>query len=503
MLDESNLIKNNSSYRKRYLIIFALGFIIWTLVASYLPLVDPSEGRYATIAQKMSETGDYVTPMILKHGEWIPFLGKPPLYFWVLSGSIKLFGVNEFAVRMPGIMASTALLLLMFWILKRYKDEDSAYLSVLITGTSGLFFIVSTTILADVVMTLFAVGALFLYYGFLNESNRKVRYILSLAVFAFLGLAFLCKGPVALVIFGLPVFLWTLLNNQWKTLKYHAWIAGLTIFLLITTPWFYFASKIHPDFLEYFFVNENFKRFVSSDYGDRYGTGHQYPHGMSALFFGAGSQPWLLLLVVLVIYKVLKTPKEARKTILSDLIFYRSNEKRFIDFFFLGFASVVLFWCLAKQLHFYYLFTVIPPFAVWCASLLKKYKFSFNWISTLAAFTLLLYLVGFAIIPFATTKKITKYVIKDIRGIAQEPLGENSVIFVNFKHPSAYFYGKEALLIPPNEPMQQSLARDAQFYVIRRKDYDRYPEIDYSNFNRVIKDKAWVVMQKKKILKHL
>ena len=493
----NDLNNRESSYRQTCLVIFALGFVIWTLIACYLPLIDPSEGRYATIAQKMAETGDYVTPLILKDGEWIPFLGKPPLYFWVLSASINIFGVNEFAVRMPGIIASTALLFLMFWVIKRYKDEESAYLSVLITGTSGLFFIVSTTILADVVMTLFAIGALFLYYGFLNETGKRMRYMLSLAVFAFLGLAFLCKGPVALVIFGLPVFLWTLVNNQWHTLKYHAWISGMALFLLITTPWFYFASKIHPDFLEYFFVNENFKRFVSSDYGDRYGTGHQYPHGMSALFFGGGSLPWLLLLAGLVIYKVLKIPKGQRKNFLADMIFYKKTDRRFIDLFFLGFVSVVLFWCLAKQLHFYYLFTVIPPFAVWCSSLLKKYKVSFKWISALALFTLLCYFAGFSVIPFVSNKKITKYVLSDIRGLSKEPLKKNSVIFVNFKHPSAYFYGKETLLIYPSESMEQSLSRDVQFYVIRRKDYDRHPEIDYSSFNRVIKDKAWVVMQKK------
>jgi hypothetical protein len=243
-------------------------------------------------------------------------------------------------------------------------------------------------------------------------------------------------------------------------------------------------------------VNENFKRFVSSDYGDRYGTGHQYPHGMSALFFSGGAQPWLLILLIVLIYKLVKLSKGQRKDYLSELIFYNKDNKKFISLFFLGFASVVLFWCLAKQLHFYYLLTVIPPFAVWCALLLKRHKIPFKVISSISLFTLFCYFCVLFIIPYVSTKKITRHLFSEMEKLSDTPLGDNSIIFTNFKHPSAYFYGGRKVLICPRETIQASLVRNARFYVVRRKDFEHTPNVDYSSFKVVYQDKGWVILNK-------
>ncbi len=67
----------------------------------FIPLNDVSEARYAEIARKMLETGNWVTP---QHDYGVPFWAKPPLSTWLSAFSMKLFGVNEFAARLPGLL---------------------------------------------------------------------------------------------------------------------------------------------------------------------------------------------------------------------------------------------------------------------------------------------------------------------------------------------------------------------------------------------------------------
>ena len=77
-----------------------LGVICPLLVAPHIPLVDPDEGLHASIAQEMVESGDWIVPRLLDE----PFLDKPILYFWAIAASLKIFGMSEAAVRLPGLL---------------------------------------------------------------------------------------------------------------------------------------------------------------------------------------------------------------------------------------------------------------------------------------------------------------------------------------------------------------------------------------------------------------
>ena len=87
-----------------------LRLAIYALLASilYLPgigrpaLWEPDEGRYAEIAREMVLSGDYVTP----RDDFELYFEKPPLVYWTEAASIKIFGVKEFAVRLPAALFS-------------------------------------------------------------------------------------------------------------------------------------------------------------------------------------------------------------------------------------------------------------------------------------------------------------------------------------------------------------------------------------------------------------
>src|ERR687890_207500 len=96
---------------RRAFVAVAVALVLAPLVAS-APLFDPDEGLHAAIAQEMVRRGDYVTPTFLGQ----PFLDKPILFFWAEAASLRLFGHNETAVRIPpllfGLLGTLAVALL-------------------------------------------------------------------------------------------------------------------------------------------------------------------------------------------------------------------------------------------------------------------------------------------------------------------------------------------------------------------------------------------------------
>lgn len=91
-----------------------LRFALWGIAAvpalrfatlAYLPHLDPSEACYALIGKTMAEQGDVFPPKIIRHGELVPFLSKPPLHFWLQAVSTYLLGSSEFSSRLPSFLS--------------------------------------------------------------------------------------------------------------------------------------------------------------------------------------------------------------------------------------------------------------------------------------------------------------------------------------------------------------------------------------------------------------
>ena len=133
--------------------------------------------------------------------------------------------------------------------------------------------------------------------------NKIWRPLGGALLFTALGLGFLTKGPIALVLVGFPICFWMFFAKDYSLFRKVPWFLGALIFFTVTAPWFITAEETNHGFLEYFFVNENFKRFLYKDYGDKYGTGHAYPFGTVWIMFCAGFLPWTFPLLEVVARK--------------------------------------------------------------------------------------------------------------------------------------------------------------------------------------------------------
>ena len=257
------------------------------------PLMDNTEARYAEIARVMLTLGDWITPW---YDSNIPFWGKPPLSFWTTALSFGVFGVNEFAARLPHFLAALGVGWLVWgWAVKHSKQEALAA-AALLAGCS-LMLISAGAVMTDMTLVL---GTTLTMRGFWlglhgdDTQRRREGWLF------FLGLAvgLLAKGPLVLVLAGLPLGLWTLLNRQlgrvWRDLP---WLRGSLAVLLLVGPWYAAAEVRTPGFLDYFLLGEHWHRFVMPGWtGDRYGIAHSEPWGSIWLYAGVASLPWSLLL---------------------------------------------------------------------------------------------------------------------------------------------------------------------------------------------------------------
>lgn len=268
-------------------ILLLFTFVIRLIVSNELPLMDTSEARYAEMARKMVATGNWVTPMFT---ETEPFWGKPPLSFWSQAASISVFGEAEWVSRFPSFIFHILCCYLIFLFLKNQGGARHGLIASLMYSTTALGFMASGVVLTDPVLNFSVLLSFFGFWQFISSNKKRYAYI----GFAGLGLGLLAKGPIAVVLFSVPIAFWIALNNRWGLLKTIPWLSGIGVSLIIALPWYVIAEQATPGFIDYFIVGEHFNRYLVSDWaGDRYGDAHARPLGTIWFFLLFALFPWV------------------------------------------------------------------------------------------------------------------------------------------------------------------------------------------------------------------
>lgn len=268
------------------------------LAMDCLPLMDTSEPRYAEIARTMLVSGDWITPWFTPE---MPFWGKPPLSFWAQALAMKIGGINEFSARMPGLFAIVLALGLLYRLGATLFDARTAWLAILMCASSPLIWLVSGVVVTDPFLTLGVTLSLVSLPMALRSCGWAWRY----GFFIGIALGLLAKGPLTLVLIGVPVaVLWWFTDDRrafWCALP---WWQGCLLTLLLVLPWYIAAELKTPGFLRYFLLGEHVLRFLEPGWqGDLYGNGHQRPQGMIWVYFLIGALPWSALGILLIVWR--------------------------------------------------------------------------------------------------------------------------------------------------------------------------------------------------------
>ncbi|MCF6235588.1 MAG: glycosyltransferase family 39 protein [Gammaproteobacteria bacterium] len=342
-----------------------LDFLFWLLAIIVLsrlfsmilvPMIDTTEARYGEIARIMAETGDWITPWF-DYG--VPFWGKPPLSFWTEALSFKLFGVTEFAARLPSWLANLGMLGLIYTLTYNIAGHRQALISTLIFSTMALSFVMSGAVLTDPFL---ALGTTLSLVSIIL-ALRKPKSLWCWWFFVGLSIGLLAKGPLALVLVGGPIFLWAIW--QWHDLRKIPWVRGILLTALLSLPWYIAAELKSPGFINYFIVGEHFLRFVDSGWsGDLYGSAHDQPFGTIWLYWIWASLPWGPIAIILLIWRCIATRK------CNPLIKQKLSDEQRLLLLFALFPS--LFFTFSGNILWTYQLPALAPLAILIAMLLAK-----------------------------------------------------------------------------------------------------------------------------------
>ena len=214
-----------------FLIILAIGFLIFFFNLGGRDLWEPDETRYAVVARDMEDSGNWIIPHLNRE----IYAEKPPLFFWLVNLSVFFLGENsELANRLPSALAGYIVILITFIFGERLFNLRTGFLSSLILSTSLFFPQLSRWMMLDSLFTLFFLLALFLFYLGYEKEERRRRYYLLAGLFT--GLAILTKGPVAYL--TLPIFLiFAVFQKEMKKFWCRDLLLGVLLSIIVVCIW--------------------------------------------------------------------------------------------------------------------------------------------------------------------------------------------------------------------------------------------------------------------------
>lgn len=277
-------------------------------------LVDETEPLFAEAARQMYETGDWVTPFF----NGTPRFDKPPLIYWCMAIAFHLWGVSEWAVRLPSAMGATVLVGFGFWTLRRFggssyqqppriepsvsdvqrqttaRPSQRRLLSAAVIGSTVMALQPEMLVwgrigVSDMVLTsCMGLALLAFFWGYGQPQFPQQQRLWFLLSYGLMGLAVLAKGPVGVVLPGLIILIFLGYVGQLGVLfKECQMLSGAGIFLIVTVPWYGLVTLANGQtYLDAFFGYHNVDRFTSVV------NGHAAPVYFYLLVVAIGFLPW-------------------------------------------------------------------------------------------------------------------------------------------------------------------------------------------------------------------
>ncbi len=291
------------SEQTRHRLFLLLVFFVFFSLLGTRGLNEPDEGRYGEIAREMVQTGDWLVP----HIWYVPHLDKPPMTYWCVAASFKLFGVSEWSLRLPLALAGLSGAWATWLLALSVAGRGAARWSVLILSVSILYAAMARMLTTDIFLTQFVAWTVYFFWrGWrcldvfssddAGERGRAGRQFVGwqAAMWAAIAGGFLTKGPLALILplFAAGPLLWLRRREgiRWSMLALGT-LVGLAVFSLLALPWYLMVFQAEPESFRFMVVDQIV--------GHATGGGAKNRSKPFFFFFGilaVGFLPWTILL---------------------------------------------------------------------------------------------------------------------------------------------------------------------------------------------------------------
>ncbi|HEY9733430.1 MAG TPA: glycosyltransferase family 39 protein [Drouetiella sp.] len=251
-------------------------------------IIDPSDGLYSEGAREMMEMKNFITP----HYNYLPFYEKPIMLYWMMIASYSVFGVHEWAARVPSALCAISTCGVVFSLSRFFISRDAAVFSALVLITSPLFAVVGMLALTDMPLCFFLTTTMLALFQRLHGGTDKILWL----GYASLGCAVLTKGPLPVVLTAM-VFIAYFALTSGDNLKKPTWyiqsikqlepLKGMALTLAIALPWYVLETVVtHGDFFQEFFIRQNLGRLGGA-------VNHVAPFWFYIPVVLVGTCPWI------------------------------------------------------------------------------------------------------------------------------------------------------------------------------------------------------------------
>ena len=382
-------------------------------------LYDFDEARYAEIAKNVILSQQIFIPLAggpddpqslnFKISDQLslhPYFWKPPLHTLVIALNFRLFGINEFSVRLSSLFFALLSLALVFLISQKLfpKNSKTPYLSVLFLASSNDFSLLSSQGLAETQLLFFSLLSL----CFLLQKHSYKNLFLSAL---FLSLAFLTKSFATFWLFPLSLYLFFKNKGSLKKIIFY-----YLSFLALTLPWHVFMYlKFGQDFLTGYVFNNT----ISRASGQQQNIAPVYWYLKYALW----QWKYILIPLILIPFSLSKIKKPQLKNLLFLLLW-----------------SLLIFipYSLFKSKVWWYIFPFWIPFLIIISFFVETRLKHFSTKLTLCLLIPLILLINFHSLKQTQTRIDYNLGIKKIAQTTSERISNLSVFFIPYETPLFY-----------------------------------------------------------------
>jgi len=284
---ETGISEDWSKLRFYAFLVYLIGLacILYFSLSIYWSKFSRAEVFFADCARAMIESNNWVTPIYREH----PFFDKPILTYWLIVLMFKNFGFLHLAARVPSIFAGLGSVALTGLGGAFLFSRKVGIMAAGMVASAFMFFAFSALCMSDALLVFFDTITLTCLYASLQENSRRHLFfwIASVSV----GLAFMTKGPVGIVLPAVSFLVFALVTGRLGMIRLKdVLVAALTV-SVIAIPWFIAAYQANGwSAIVYFFVHENVQRFT----GGVYDANKPIWYTLASLFYGFA--PWSIFL---------------------------------------------------------------------------------------------------------------------------------------------------------------------------------------------------------------
>jgi 4-amino-4-deoxy-L-arabinose transferase-like glycosyltransferase len=329
------------------------GFLFFYGLA-YFGLIGADEPRYAQVAREMLARHDWITPTLGGR----PWLEKPPLYYWQSMLAYRLFGVSDWAARLPSAIDATLMMIAIYLFFRRFRPNaqlDAALVTVSSAGTIAFARAASMDMALAATFTL----ALLAWYAWHDSGTRAYLWL----AYALLALGMLAKGPVAPVLAAVVIAIFAVAWRDYGILRRTLSIPGILLFCLIALPWYFAVQLRNPDFFHAFILQHNLERFSSNLYHHREPFWYYIPVVLLALL------PWTVFAVAAMAETIRAWWSERREMLKSE----NTKEDTLNIFLLIWFLVPIVFFSISQSKLPGYILPALPPGTLLLAEYIRRH----------------------------------------------------------------------------------------------------------------------------------